>query len=395
MRAGIRSCCTGAIMSDVVASDRLKHTPLYQLHLDLGARMVPFAGYEMPVQYPNGILKEHLHVRAAAGLFDVSHMGQFEIRSRNGDSEGVARALESVVPMDIVGLAPGRQRYALLTNEHGGIRDDLMIARLGDRFLIVANAACKDADEVYLRETMSHACTIERLEDRALVALQGPGAEAALAGLAPDVRSMRFMDFRTTDVMNVACFVSRSGYTGEDGFEISLPASHAEAVARELLKNSNVAMIGLGARDSLRLEAGLCLYGSDLDTTTTPVEAALEWSIQKARRTGGSREGNFPGAQTILHQLVSGVPRRRVGLRPEGRAPIRHGAKLFSDQDVADAIGVVTSGGFGPSVNAPVAMGYVTSTGDVAGGTIYADLRGTRVPLRLSALPFISTTYKR
>jgi len=395
MRPGIRSCCTGAIMSDVVASDRLKHTPLYQLHLDLGARMVPFAGYEMPVQYPNGILKEHLHVRAAAGLFDVSHMGQFEIRSRNGDSDGVARALESVVPMDIVGLAPGRQRYALLTNEHGGIRDDLMIARLGDRFLIVANAACKDADEVYLREAMSHACTIERIEDRALVALQGPGAEAALAGLAPDVRSMRFMDFRTTDVMNVACFVSRSGYTGEDGFEISLPASHAEAVARELLKNSNVAMIGLGARDSLRLEAGLCLYGSDLDTTTTPVEAALEWSIQKARRTGGSREGNFPGAQTILHQLVSGVPRRRVGLRPEGRAPIRHGAKLFSDQDVADAIGVVTSGGFGPSVNAPVAMGYVTSAGDVAGGTIYADLRGTRVPLRLSALPFISTTYKR
>ena len=395
MRPGIRSCCTGAIMSDVVASDRLKHTPLYQMHLDLGARMVPFAGYEMPVQYPNGILKEHLHVRAAAGLFDVSHMGQFEIRSRNGDSEGVARALESVVPMDIVGLAPGRQRYALLTNEHGGIRDDLMIARLGDRFFIIANAACKDADEVYLREAMSHACTIERIEDRALVALQGPGAEAALAGLAPDVRSMRFMDFRTTDVMNVACFVSRSGYTGEDGFEISLPASHAEAVARELLKNSNVAMIGLGARDSLRLEAGLCLYGSDLDTTTTPVEAALEWSIQKARRTGGSREGNFPGAQTILHQLVSGVPRRRVGLRPEGRAPIRHGAKLFSGQDVADAIGVVTSGGFGPSVNAPVAMGYVTSAGDVAGGTIYADLRGTRVPLRLSALPFISATYKR
>ncbi len=395
MRAGIRSCCTGAIMSDVVASDRLKHTPLYQLHLDLGARMVPFAGYEMPVQYPNGILKEHLHVRAAAGLFDVSHMGQFEIRSRNGDSEGVARALESVVPMDIVGLASGRQRYALLTNEHGGIRDDLMIARLGDRFLIVVNAACKDADEVYLREAMSHACTIERIEDRALVALQGPGAEAALAGLAPDVRSMRFMDFRTTDVMNVACFVSRSGYTGEDGFEISLPASHAEAVARELLKNTNVAMIGLGARDSLRLEAGLCLYGSDLDTTTTPVEAALEWSIQKARRTGGSREGNFPGAQTILHHLVSGVPRRRVGLRPEGRAPIRQGAPLFSDQDVADAIGVVTSGGFGPSVNAPVAMGYVTSAGDVAGGTIYADLRGTRVPLRLSALPFISTTYKR
>jgi aminomethyltransferase len=382
-------------MSVVVADAQLKRTPLHQLHLDLGARMVPFAGYEMPVQYPNGILKEHLHVRAAAGLFDVSHMGQFEIRSGTARSEDAARSLESIVPMDIVGLAPGRQRYALLTNEDGGVRDDLMIAGLGDRFLIVANAACKDADEVYLRQATCQACTIERLEDRALLALQGPGAEAALARLASDVRSMRFMDVRAIDVMNVACTVSRSGYTGEDGFEISLPASHAEAVARELLKNSDVAMIGLGARDSLRLEAGLCLYGSDLDATTTPVEAGLEWSIQKARRAGGSREGKFPGAQKILHQLANGARRRRVGLRPEGRAPIRHGARLFSDQDAADAIGVVTSGGFGPSVNAPVAMGYVTRAGEPAGGMIYADLRGTRVPLRLSELPFIPTTYKR
>ena len=382
-------------MSVVVADAQLKRTPLHQLHLDLGARMVPFAGYEMPVQYPNGILKEHLHVRAAAGLFDVSHMGQFEIRSGTARSEDAARSLESIVPMDIVGLAPGRQRYALLTNEDGGVRDDLMIAGLGDRFLIVANAACKDADEVYLRQATCQACTIERLEDRALLALQGPGAEAALARLASDVRSMRFMDVRAIDVMNVACTVSRSGYTGEDGFEISLPASHAEAVARELLKNSDVAMIGLGARDSLRLEAGLCLYGSDLDATTTPVEAGLEWSIQKPRRAGGSREGKFPGAQKILHQLANGAPRRRVGLRPEGRAPIRHGARLFSDQDAADAIGVVTSGGFGPSVNAPVAMGYVTRAGEPAGGMIYADLRGTRVPLRLSELPFIPTTYKR
>jgi aminomethyltransferase len=356
--------------------------------------MVPFAGYEMPVQYPNGILKEHVHVRAAAGLFDVSHMGQFEVRSRNGGIQDAARALESIVPMDIVALAPGRQRYALLTNEEGGVRDDLMIARLGDRFLIVANAACKDADEIYLRQVMSQACTIEWLEDRALLALQGPGAEAALARLAPDVSSMRFMDIRATDVMNVACTVSRSGYTGEDGFEISLPASYAEGVARELLKNSDVAMIGLGARDSLRLEAGLCLYGSDLDATTTPVEAALEWSIQKARRIGGSREGGFPGAQKILHQLANGAPRRRVGLRPEGKAPIRHGAPLFSDQDAAEAIGVVTSGGFGPSLNAPVAMGYVTQAGERAGEMIYADLRGTRVPLRLSELPFISTSYK-
>jgi aminomethyltransferase len=322
-------------------------------------------------------------------------MGQFEIRSRTGGGEDAARALESIVPMDIVGLAPGRQRYALLTNEDGGIRDDLMIARLGEVFFVVANAACKDADESYLRQTLSHACTIERRDDRALLALQGPAAEAALARLVPDVRSMRFMDVRAMEVMNVACTVSRSGYTGEDGFEISLPSSHAETVARALLTNSEVAMIGLGARDSLRLEAGLCLYGSDLDATTTPVEAGLEWSIQKVRRSGGSRAGNFPGAERILHQLANGAPRRRVGLRPEGRAPIRHGAQLFADKGAADAIGAVTSGGFGPSVNAPIAMGYVTPPGALAGGTIYADLRGTRVPLRLSELPFISTTYKR
>jgi aminomethyltransferase len=382
-------------MSDVVTAVPLKRTPLYRLHLDLGGRMVPFAGYEMPVQYPSGILKEHLHVRAAAGLFDVSHMGQFEIRSRTGGGEAAARALESIMPMDIVGLAPGRQRYALLTNEDGGVRDDLMIARLGEVFLVVANAACKDADESYLRQAVSPTCRIERLDDRALLALQGPAAEAALARLVPDVRSMRFMDVRAMEVMNVACTISRSGYTGEDGFEISLPASHAETVARALLANGDVAMIGLGARDSLRLEAGLCLYGSDLDATTTPVEAGLEWSIQKVRRSGGSRAGNFPGAEKILHQLANSAPRRRVGLRPEGRAPIRHGAQLFADQGAADAIGVVTSGGFGPSVNAPIAMGYVTSLGALAGGTIYADLRGTRVPLRLSELPFISTTYKR
>jgi aminomethyltransferase len=382
-------------MSDVVTAVPLKRTPLYRLHLDLGGRMVPFAGYQMPVQYPSGILKEHLHVRAAAGLFDVSHMGQFEIRSRTGGGEDAARALESIVPMDIVGLAPGRQRYALLTNEDGGICDDLMIARLGELFLVVANAACKDADESYLRQTLSATCTIERLDDRALLALQGPAAETALARLVPDVRSMRFMDVGAMEVMNVACTVSRSGYTGEDGFEIGLPASHAETVARALLANGDVAMIGLGARDSLRLEAGLCLYGSDLDATTTPVEAGLEWSIQKVRRSGGSRAGNFPGAGKILHQLANGAPRRRVGLRPEGRAPIRHGAQLFAGKDAADAVGVVTSGGFGPSVNAPIAMGYVTPPGAPASGTIYADLRGTRVPLRLSELPFISTTYKR
>ena len=373
----------------------LKRTPLHGLHGELGARMVPFAGYEMPVQYPNGILKEHLHVRAAAGLFDVSHMGQFEIRSLSGRAEDAARALESVVPMDVLGLASGRQRYALLTNEQGGIRDDLMIARLGDRLLIVANAACKDADEAYLREMLSKHCEIERHDDLALLALQGPRAEAVLAELVPVVRSMRFMDVRAVELLGANCVVSRSGYTGEDGFEISAPAAIAEALARRLLSHSDAAAIGLGARDSLRLEAGLCLYGSDLEPTTTPVEAALEWSIQAGRRRGGSRAGGFPGEKAILDQLVNGAPRRRVGLRPEGRAPIRHGAPLYRDRQSAEAIGTVTSGGFGPSVNAPVAMAYVTTSVVAAGTPICAELRGERHSVQQSKLPFVPSNYKR
>ena len=373
----------------------LKRTPLHGLHVELGARMVPFAGYEMPVQYTVGIMKEHLHVRAAAGLFDVSHMGQFEIRSRSGRGEDAARALESVVPVDVLGLVSGRQRYGLLTNEQGGVRDDLMIAKLDDRLLIVANAGCKDADEKYLREMLSKECEIERHDDRALLALQGPMAEAVLGELLPEVRSMRFMDVRAVKILDTDCVVSRSGYTGEDGFEISVPAAIADAVARSLFKNPHAAAIGLGARDSLRLEAGLCLYGSDLDPTTTPVEAALEWSIQACRRSGGSRAGGFPGAKTILDQLVNGAPRRRVGLRPEGRAPVRHGARLFRDRQSADEIGVVTSGGFGPSVNAPVAMGYVTASVAAAGAPIYAELRGERVPMQQSKLPFVASNYKR
>ena len=373
----------------------LKQTPLHGLHLELGARMVPFAGYEMPVQYGSGILKEHLHVRAAAGIFDVSHMGQFEVRSPSGASEFAARALELVVPMDLLGLASGRQRYALLTNEQGGIRDDLMIGRLGDRFLVVANAACKDSDEIYLREMMSTYCDIERYDDRALLALQGPKAEAVLTELVPEISSMRFMDVRSIKLLGADCVVSRSGYTGEDGFEISAPAAIAEAVARALLNNPLAAMIGLGARDSLRLEAGLCLYGSDLDTTTTPVEAALEWSIPACRRSKGSRAGGFPGAKTILYQLENGASRRRVGLRTAARAPIRHGAKLFRDSRSVDEIGVVTSGGFGPSVNAPVAMGYIPTSDVTSAAPIYAELRGERVLVQQSKLPFIASNYKR
>jgi aminomethyltransferase len=373
----------------------LKSTPLHRLHVELGARIVPFAGYEMPVQYASGILKEHLHVRAAAGLFDVSHMGQIEIRPRAGPIDNVAIALESVAPVDLLGLAFDRQRYALLTNEQGGIRDDLMIANLGNRFLVVANAACKDADEAHLRASLPETCEITRLDDRALLALQGPMAEQALAALIPDVVGMRFMEVRELSLLATACTVSRSGYTGEDGFEIGLPATIAETVARKLLGNPKVAMIGLGARDSLRLEAGLCLYGSDLDVMTTPVEAGLEWSIQTSRRSGGRRAGGFPGADKILDQISNGPPRRRVGLRPEGSAPVRHGARLFADYTSTEAIGTVTSGGFGPSVNAPIAMAYVPAVAASAGAPIFAELRGERVPMCLTKFPFVTPKYKR
>ena len=382
-------------MTEAPTPAALQNTPLHQLHGELNARMVPFAGYEMPVQYSRGILKEHLHVREAAGLFDVSHMGQFAVRARSGHGEDAASALESVVPMNLVGLAAGRQRYALLTNDAGGIRDDLMVANQGERFLIIANAACKDADEAYLRKMLSAQCEIERLDGRALLALQGPLAEKALAPLVPEVAAMRFMDVRAVTLLGADCVISRSGYTGEDGFEISIPAAMAEPLARKLLADAHVEMIGLGARDSLRLEAGLCLYGSDLDETTTPVEAALEWSIQASRRKGGSRAGGFPGADIVLDQLEHGAPRRRVGLRPEGRAPIRHGTRLFADRQTPDAIGVVTSGGFGPSVNAPVAMGYVTAAAAASTAPLWAELRGERIPVQLCKLPFVPPTYKR
>jgi aminomethyltransferase len=357
--------------------------------------MVPFAGYDMPVQYPLGILKEHLHVRAAAGLFDVSHMGQFAVRAATGGVEAAALALETLVPADIAGVGVGRQRYALLTNEQGGIRDDLMIANLGDCLVIVANAACKDTDEAHMRQALAGKCEVERLDDRALLALQGPQAEAVLAALAPDVVCMRFMDVKAMPLIGVDCVVARSGYTGEDGFEISVPAAQAETLARKLLADSRVALIGLGARDSLRLEAGLCLYGSDLDTTTTPVEAGLEWSIQSSRRKGGRRAGGFPGADVILGQLEGGAPRRRVGLRPEGRAPIRHGISLFTDAEAAEPIGTVTSGSFGPSIGAPVAMGYVGASVATVDSPLHAELRGARVPVRLAKLPFITPAYKR
>jgi aminomethyltransferase len=372
-----------------------KHTPLHALHAACGGKMVPFAGYDMPVQFASGVLREHLHTRCSAGLFDVSHMGQIVLRPKSGKAEDAALALERLVPQDILAVTPGRQRYAQFTNAAGGILDDLMVANFGSHLFLVVNAACKALDEAHLRANLADACVIEPLADRALIALQGPKAESVLAKLCADAPAMRFMDAGPRRVNGIDCFVSRSGYTGEDGFEISVPAEQAETLANALLENSEVLPIGLGARDSLRLEAGLCLYGHDIDTTTTPVEGALEWSIQKSRRSGGARAGGFPGADKILAQLENGAPRRRVGLRPEGRAPVREGAPLFADSASSEQIGAVTSGGFGPSINAPVAMGYLPSSQAVSGGLVFAELRGQRLPLRVAPMPFVPNTYKR
>lgn len=378
-------------MDDTAA---LKKTPLHALHLSLGARMVPFAGYDMPVQYPAGVMKEHLQTRTAAGLFDVSHMGQVIIKAKSGRYEDVALALESLVPVDILGLAEGRQRYGFFTDPNGGILDDLMITHLDDHLFVVVNAACKEQDIAHLQKHLSDTCDITVL-DRALIALQGPRAVEALAELWADVAAMKFMDVRHCRLHDVSCLVSRSGYSGEDGFEISIPADKAVDVTNRLLEHPDVEPIGLGARDSLRLEAGLCLYGNDIDTTTSPVEAAIEWGMQKARRTGGARAGGFPGAERILGELDKGVSRKRVGLKPEGKAPVRGHAKLYADAEGKTEIGEVTSGGFGPSVEGPVAMGYVPVSHSAPGTQIYAEVRGKYLPITVSALPFITPTYKR
>jgi aminomethyltransferase len=376
-------------------ADPIRRTPLYRLHAELGARFVPFAGYEMPIQYRAGILNEHLHTRSAAGLFDVSHMGQILLRPRSGGLEIVARALESLVPQDVLGLPVDRQRYALLTNEAGGILDDLMVANRGDHFHLVVNAACKDTDEAHLRSRLGGTCIVEPRDDLALLAVQGPRAEEVMASLSPDLAGMKFMDTRVCVLAQAECVVSRSGYTGEDGFEISVPAGAVEALARRLLEHDALEPVGLGARDSLRLEAGLCLYGSDLDSATTPVEAALEWSIQKSRRAGGAREGGFPGAYIILAQLKTGAPRRRVGLLAEGRMPVRAGSQLFGAMQGESRIGLVTSGGFAPSLQRGIAMGFVAAAAATAGATVYADVRGRRVPMRVHRLPFVPARYKR
>ncbi len=373
----------------------LLKTPLHGLHVSLGAKMVPFAGYDMPVQYPMGVLKEHLHTRQAAGLFDVSHMGQVTIHPRSGNVRDAALALEALVPVDVAGLGTGRQRYALFTNQAGGIDDDLMITNRGDHLFLVVNAACKEADFAHLEKHLGETCIVTPIRDRALLALQGPLSEKALSTLSPDVAGMRFMDVISTTLVGAECIVSRSGYSGEDGYEISVPEDRAEALAKALLAVEGVEPIGLGARDSLRLESGLCLYGNDLDPTTTPVEGALEWAIQKVRRKGGEREGGFPGAARILAELEQGATRRRVGLKPEGKAPVRSHAKLFADAEGATELGEVTSGTFGPTVEGPVAMGYLPKSHAAPGTTVYAEVRGKYLPVTVSTLPFITQTYKR
>jgi aminomethyltransferase len=369
----------------------LRHLALEALHLRLGAKLVPFAGYAMPVQYPAGVMKEHLHTRAAAGLFDVSHMGQVILWPCAG-MENLMLAFERLMPVDVLGLAPGRQRYGLFTNDEGGILDDLMFANRGHHLFVVVNAACKAADIAHMRVQLSQAAEVIEVTDRALLALQGPQAEAVLERLVPGTAAMRFMDVGSHAWEGAELWISRSGYTGEDGFEISVPDSHAMAFAEALLAEPEVAPIGLGARDSLRLEAGLCLYGHDIDTTTSPVEAGLTWAIQKARRAGGARAGGFPGAARILRDLVEGPARQRVGLRPEGRAPMREGTALFHD---VQPIGHVTSGGFGPTLEAPIAMGYVPTALAAPGTALTGEVRGKQLPVTVSDLPFRPSTYKR
>ena len=362
----------------------LKHTPLDELHRARGARMVAFAGYEMPVQYPAGIIAEHLHTRAQAGLFDVSHMGQIRLHGA-----AAARALEALVPGDLQALAPGRMRYTLLLNEAGGILDDLMATRLDDGLMLVVNAARKDADFAYLAAHLDRAVTIEPRFDCALLALQGPAAAAVLARHVAGISDMPFMSAAEVSLAGAQAFVTRSGYTGEDGFEISLAAGDAVAVAERLLAEPEVAPIGLGARDTLRLEAGLCLYGHDIDETTTPIEAGLAWTIGKRRR----EESGFPAAATVLRQLAEGPHRRRVGILPDGRAPAREGASIVDPDD--NPIGRVTSGGFGPTVGGPIAMGYVEA-GHAAEDTALAlVVRDVPRPAHVARLPFVPTRYYR
>jgi aminomethyltransferase len=374
----------------VTASANLLTTPLNALHLELGARMVPFAGYSMPVQYPTGLVAEHHHTRNAAGLFDVSHMGQLCLTGPDA-----AAAFESLMPVDVMGLGVNKQRYGLLLNDEGGIIDDLMFVNRGEDIFVIVNGACKHGDLAHIQQRIGSRCIIEPQFDRALLALQGPQAVTALQRLVPGVEQLVFMTGMAATWEGADLYVTRSGYTGEDGFEISLPANAAEAFARTLLAQPEVKPIGLGARNSLRLEAGLCLYGNDIDTTTTPVEAGLNWAMQKVRRTGGARAGGFPGADKILAQLDGTAPaqRLRVGLVGLERVPVREHVELHND--AGQKVGEVTSGLLAPTADQPVALAYVQAEYAASGTRLNAMVRGKAVPMQVSPLPFVPNRYFR
>ncbi len=366
----------------------IQRTVLHGLHLELGARMVPFAGYEMPVQYPPGIIKEHLHTRAAAGLFDVSHMGQVVVRGENA-----AQELEKLIPVDIESLGINKQVYGVLLNAQGGILDDLIICRWAeDEFFLVVNADCKEQDVAHMQEHLA-GCEIDVLADQALIALQGPRAAEVLGDLAPAVNDLVFMTGVRTEIDGISCYITRSGYTGEDGFEISVPDCAAVSLARALLTSELVEPIGLGARDTLRLEAGLCLYGHDMNTDTTPIEAGLIWSISKSRREGGEKAGGFPGEATVFAQIRDGVARKRVGFVVDGRAPVREGAEI-KDTD-GNVVGGVTSGGYAPSLESPVGMAYVDAEVSAPDTALFADVRGRNIPVVVSKMPLVPQRYHR
>ncbi len=376
------------------ALDTLFETPLHALHAELGARMVPFAGYSMPVQYPAGLMAEHLHTRSSAGLFDVSHMGQLRL-----EGTGAAAAFESLMPVDVIGLPVGKQRYGLLLNDAGGIMDDLMFFNTGDGIFIIVNGACKAVDIAHIQQKIGTQCKVIPMPEMALFALQGPQAVTALSRLAPGVEKLVFMTGGRFDVAGCDCFLTRSGYTGEDGFEISVHADQAKKLARALLAQPEVKPVGLGARNSLRLEAGLCLYGNDIDTTTTPVEASLNWAIQKVRRAGGARAGGFPGAEKILAQLADPdtLSRKRVGLMALERVPVRDHTTLHAliGEANGEVIGEVTSGLLGPSINQPIAMGYVGPEFASMGTQLNAMVRGKPVLMQVTAMPFVANNYFR
>ena len=375
-------------MIEPVSAAALLTTPLHALHRELGAKMVPFAGYDMPVSYPAGILAEHRACRESAVLFDVSHMGQLRL-----EGDDAAAALETLVPVDIAGLAPGKQRYALFMNEAGGILDDLMVTRRNDHLFLIVNAACKAADTARMQAAIGHRCKVVPMPHHALLALQGPKAATVMARLAPSLAALTFMSGAEAAIAGIEVFATRSGYTGEDGFEISVADGDAEALARAMLAETDVLPAGLGARDTLRLEAGLCLYGHDIDTMTTPVEAALTWAIQKVRRPGGERAGGYPGAAVIEAQLAAGAVTKRVGLVGLERVPVREGAAIVDEHGAT--IGRVTSGTLGPTVGTPVAMAYVPAALAVPGTLLHADVRGKRQPMSVSPLPFAPHRYFR